>query len=849
MERTEVSELYCKKAPRIISRGRLRSANASVKKEKEYVKNDCEMDDEVGEGFVVRGGVMMRVADVNKEQWKPMKRFYIDVNQSQIYEHAEAHDGISLDDDAISSHVTVEVSALPGDGRMFHMCDNLPGVANEVESYPCRYCPNRIFLTSFGLERHTEMEHKMHLPEVMEEISRIHNEWRRREAFKTITKKRREALKKTRMLTEVVRRSQSLRFEDRSTDRHHTNALSCHICGLDLEANCKFMMNHFRAHRRNDELKRRLLASFGPSYVARCTCHQCHLVFVNEKNLMLHKESSHLRKRKYVCKWCGDMCLSVNELNEHKKDVHGIPCSRPEKSLFISTTSNSQKNAATLDVVAADGSSAEKQTLSGSGLTDISSGNCASLLNHNPCIAKCGECGLTTVKPSLLIRHMQRVHNKNCFSTIIEMKGLPNIRVDMDRGKVTWWCCNFSFEDKYRFIYHRKTCHQLVLEYNHLHNCAVDTRGQAITVHETDREFMNTGQTAQLINPDETQDDELYVLMAQENLEQGRKTALQEIRAGESIVEGAQQITLTAIEFMQLKQQVGENFDGAMQIFLVDDMNGAQQPSPNSGVEPSADFVANNDVLNSVLVTNTQMPPTDDKYYSGTHSAESESSVGNVPDPTEDKILQNDLPLPSQNLINVETSSSNLSIPTVTFSRGTLIDNSLKCHFQVQKSILNELTAIPTVAISHSAQQLHDNVAYSPTMLCPELDGVPRSAPGTFPSIIVINNKETISPPSSTGYCSIGGLKITRSFLERPSNRPTSVLNSIPTLLDLDRKDTLTTTAAKTMIDTSSLQHLSTTAVRDDAVSSYISQDTNSAVASVCNSTIYNLSLGESNKV
>lgn len=86
------------------------------------------MDDEVEEGFVVRGGVMMRITDVNKEQWKPMKRFYIDINRSQIYQRAQTHDGMSVDDEASSSRVTVEVSALPGDGRMFHLCDSLPGL-------------------------------------------------------------------------------------------------------------------------------------------------------------------------------------------------------------------------------------------------------------------------------------------------------------------------------------------------------------------------------------------------------------------------------------------------------------------------------------------------------------------------------------------------------------------------------------------------------------------------------------------------------------------------------------------------------------------------------------------------
>lgn len=281
-------------------------------------------------------------------------------------------------------------------------------------------------------------------------------------------------------------------------------------------------------------------------------------------------------------------------------------------------------------------------------------------------------------------------------------------------------------------------------------------------------------------------------------------------------------------------------------------MNDAQQPSPNSGVEPAIDFVTNNavdnDVLNSLLVSSTQMPSTDDKYYSGAHSTESEFSVVSVPDPTEDKILQNDLPLPSESLINAETSSVSLSIPTVTFSRDSLVSNSLNCHFQVQRNTLNELTAVPTTAIPHSAQQLHGNVACSSTILCPELDGVSRSTPGTSPSLIVIRNKEAISSPPNIGYCSVGDSK-TSCFLVRPSNKPTSVLDSIPNLLDLNRKDILTTTAVKTLLETSSLQHLPTAAVSDDTISPYISQDTNSTVTSVRNSTIYNLSLGESGNV
>lgn len=71
---------------------------------------------------------------------------------------------------------------------------------------------------------------------------------------------------------------------------------------------------------------------------------------------------------------------------------------------------------------------------------------------------------------------------------------------------------------RYRFVYHRKTYHQPVLEFNHLQNCPVSTREQAIAVHETNsRELINSGHIVQLMNPDEALDDELYVFMTEED--------------------------------------------------------------------------------------------------------------------------------------------------------------------------------------------------------------------------------------------------------------------------------------------------------------------------------------------
>lgn len=68
----------------------------------------------------------------------------------------------------------------------------------------------------------------------------------------------------------------------------------------------------------------------------------------------------------------------MNELNEHKKDAHSVPYSRPEKSSVSGTISHLQKNNAS-------DNSMENGT-SESSFTDTSSGNRASMLNQNPCM-------------------------------------------------------------------------------------------------------------------------------------------------------------------------------------------------------------------------------------------------------------------------------------------------------------------------------------------------------------------------------------------------------------------------------------------------------------------------------
>lgn len=42
----------------------------------------------------------------------------------------------------------------------------ISGVADEVESYPCSFCQDSVFLTHYGLERHAKQKHAEHFDSV-----------------------------------------------------------------------------------------------------------------------------------------------------------------------------------------------------------------------------------------------------------------------------------------------------------------------------------------------------------------------------------------------------------------------------------------------------------------------------------------------------------------------------------------------------------------------------------------------------------------------------------------------------------------------------------------------------------
>lgn len=61
---------------------------------------------------------------------------------------------------------------------------------------------------------------------------------------------------------------------------------------------------------------------------------------------------------------------------------------------------------------------------------------------------ECAECGLKLVRPSLLVRHMLRVHNKPAFCCDIATRGLPGFRIEVAASKIYWWCCEQRYSDR-----------------------------------------------------------------------------------------------------------------------------------------------------------------------------------------------------------------------------------------------------------------------------------------------------------------------------------------------------------------------------------------------------------------
>ncbi|KIH51915.1 zinc finger, C2H2 type, partial [Ancylostoma duodenale] len=155
-------------------------------------------------------------------------------------------------------------------------------VADEVESYPCPLCPDRVFLTSFGLEKHSSENHQEHLQEMTS-------------LAKERTKK--EIMWNFGLCPDSNENVAGNGVEDADVGERRFKA--CNLCGILVDADSPAAMeSHLRAHKKNDDLKLKLLARYGPEEVNRLMCNECNMVFGDECSLIVHNQQMHTRRRK-----------------------------------------------------------------------------------------------------------------------------------------------------------------------------------------------------------------------------------------------------------------------------------------------------------------------------------------------------------------------------------------------------------------------------------------------------------------------------------------------------------------------------------------------------------------------
>ncbi|KAK5970840.1 hypothetical protein GCK32_003265 [Trichostrongylus colubriformis] len=494
----------------------------------------------------------------------------------------------------------------------------LPGVADEVESYPCPFCPERVFLTSFGLERHSTENHQEHLQEILDHIDTISAEWRRREEELA---RRRDRMYSTRLRQENIARHAieqvangtlgqfsvcteppaSVTIDadgngDASEPLKEQRFKSCTLCGMLIDADSPAAMeNHLRAHKKNDDLKLRLLARYGPEEVGRLMCRDCNMVFGDESSLLVHNEQMHIRRRKYVCKWCGHVAQTMTELNMHKADILR------------------KRHLHSRGLIALGSHPRRTEIEDRHGPTS----SCNSDLVFR---TTCEQCGLRLVRPSLLVRHMLRVHSKSVFSCEIETPGSCNYRIDVDCERISWICCDMQYSTRREFLSHRMSSHlekfvdgastseyqacQNTSHPNGLPDSNIDPNAE-ISMENADGNsiYLNQMESTsddimQVVVPEEIMGDgrDFYVVIdnneqlnssgVDEQLGNGQQhlpvhsderlsssNLLQEILVGEQNENGGEYVEITAEQYQQLRLQYGDSLVDMDVIYVNDDDN------------------------------------------------------------------------------------------------------------------------------------------------------------------------------------------------------------------------------------------------------------------------------------
>uniref|UniRef100_A0A0N4Z6X3 C2H2-type domain-containing protein n=1 Tax=Parastrongyloides trichosuri TaxID=131310 RepID=A0A0N4Z6X3_PARTI len=371
---------------------------------------------------------------------------------------------------------------------------------SDVESYQCLYCPNAVFLTSAGYLKHGRENHANNLEEIEADAEAVETYWKLTNELNCPSNYK---------IVDGNNGSMEVREEyfDYDEDGNVVSVVEespnfqiCQICGIEVNTNsANAIENHTKAHMLNLELKQRLSANWGETFVENQTCKYCQLVFSDFQKLIDHQKDVHSTGKIYVCKWCGFRTAQFSTLISHKWEAHEIPKSGRNYDYEITGSSkmvkrkqlhDSQRNTILLTEVndsSHDFRASQNQITytmnpplglrfstkltQGTRMPDSTGNNAegsndGGRRNNQNSITQavlfktsCPFCKMTMVKPSLLVRHIFRVHNVLSFESSIESKGMPDMELRVENGKVSFFCCGTFFDSRYTFMEHRNTIH------------------------------------------------------------------------------------------------------------------------------------------------------------------------------------------------------------------------------------------------------------------------------------------------------------------------------------------------------------------------------------------------------
>ncbi|KAF1765974.1 hypothetical protein GCK72_005928 [Caenorhabditis remanei] len=385
----------------------------------------------------------------------------------------------------------------------------LPGLANDVESYPCRYCEDKLYLTASGLEKHAKEVHPQNMTEIISDINTISGEWKKREFERHRTRERQtmEKLRHEARAHQLMKAALGNNHTGPSVGGEHYEA--CSICNMLVNiGHPTAMESHQRAHKKNDELRLQLIDQYGPEAVERLTCEACSLVFPDDEKLRAHVASHHTRRKKYICKFCGYISQTMSELNLHKNDIHNysawsnVPDYLKARRTFYHYDDDQKRIRRRTNNDMNEGGSSRQPLLG-----EISEGDTAGRIT-------CPDCGLKLNRPRLLFKHMERVHMKTSFCCLVETGGLPTFEIEVLNGEIFWTCCDSKFDNRPDFIEHRRlhipTQHEEVIVENSEDPHEIPSTSQEM-LQEGPNEDGNAQEFPQVLQYDDGSGNVMYV--------------------------------------------------------------------------------------------------------------------------------------------------------------------------------------------------------------------------------------------------------------------------------------------------------------------------------------------------